>query len=102
MCSIRQIDVKKSGYQTKNIFWTPDEQDTPGMPGGHYPVARARTEWPTANEVNTTERQMAIPSRSQAVDTSINMSREEHLARLDRQIAELDAARRRAAGSETE
>ena len=33
------------------------EPDTPGMPGGHYLVARARTEWPTANEVNTTERQ---------------------------------------------
>ena len=79
------------------------EQDTPGMPGGHYPIARARTEWPnTVNEVNTVERQMAIPVRSQTVDSSINMSREEHLARLDRQIAELDAARRRVAGSETE
>ena len=35
-------------------------------------------------------------------NTSVNMSRKEHLARLDRQIAELDAARRRAVGSEKE
>ena len=79
------------------------DQETPGMPKGNYPVARARTEWPiTVNAVNTTERQVAIPVRSQAVDPTINMTRDEHLARLDKQIAEIESSRRRAAGSETE
>ena len=74
-------------------------QESPGMPGGQYPVAAARNSL-SVNTINSihTDRQLAI-TRTQSED----MGHAEHVARLNQQIARLGSGGRgRGRDSQTE
>ena len=74
-------------------------QDTPGMPGGPYPTAIYSH---LGSNTNTnSERQVACVDRNQPED-SVNLSRDQQLARLDLRIQEIEVRREKNGESQPE
>ena len=71
------------------------------MPGGQYPMPAARNNHLTSNSSNNPDRQVALVTRGQSED-SINLSSEQQLARLNLQIAKIEAQRGRGGENQPE